>query len=156
MNWTDPFASGTFNSGQGGGTSPTFEVNAFGVTDAATGIDPNTITYTHAVDFNAAGHPANINGLAFYNDTNRSGPGYNLVNPPNSFTGFNSPASNSSQLEGLMARFWYGDTDPTLTLTGLTPGKRYKVRFFIGGYGGPNFRRSVPTRASPKLAWIVA
>ena len=116
--------------------SPTvFEVNAFGVTDASTGIDPSTITYTHAVDFNAGGHPANINGLAFYNDTNRSGPGYSLVYPTLSYTGYNSPADNSSQLEGLMANFWYFGTNPrTLTLSGLTPGETYKVRFFIGGY----------------------
>lgn len=112
------------------------QITPFGTTDAATGIDPGTITYTHAVDFNAGGTPANINGLAFYNDTNRSGPGYSLVNPTASFTGYNSPASNSSQLEGLMARFWYGDDNVRLTLSGLTPGQTYKVRFFIGGYQG--------------------
>ncbi|MGI9646231.1 MAG: PKD domain-containing protein, partial [Ilumatobacteraceae bacterium] len=99
-------------------TPPALEANAFGVTDASTGIDPSTITYTHAVDFNAAGHPANINGLAFYNATTRSGPGWSLSNPPNSFTGHDSAADNSSQLDGLLANFWYGDANGvTLTLT---------------------------------------
>ena len=117
-----------------------------GTSDADTGIDPTTITYTHAVDFRGADAtptPAVINGLAFADGTNTAGQtdantgnGFGLAGVGNAFGGDNTGvwADPGSGLEELTRDFYFGGNPGTLTLSDLTPGETYKLRLFVAGY----------------------
>lgn len=114
----------------------TFNVNAFASnTDAASGLSTSP-TYTHLVDVNKDGDTANINGVIFDNTL----ADYKLTGPNRNFTGYNSPADdmNGGGLDTLLNNFRYtSDATPgVLTLNNLTPGVQYKLRLYIGGYGG--------------------
>ncbi|NRA24760.1 MAG: DUF2341 domain-containing protein, partial [Oleispira sp.] len=119
-------------------------VTLAGNDDAATGIDPLSITYTHAVDFRGAATsqtPANINGLAFTDGLNtssqtdiNSGKGFGLAGPSSEYDN-NTAAAENSGLRDLFKEFYYaGGASHTLTLSGLTGGESYKVRFFVAGW----------------------
>lgn len=116
----------------------TFNVNPFANgLDSSTGISTSP-TYTHLVDVNKDSDTAVINGVTFDNTLAN----YTLTGPNRNFTNYNSPADNASGLEVLLQNFRYtsgtGPATSELILSGLTPGVQYKLRLYIGGYGGNN------------------
>ena len=98
--------------------------------DASSGIS-NSITYTHLVDVNTNDGGATINGVFFDNTGS-----YTLNGAGNTFQNYDSPADNASGLEDLLDDFLYNGNPATLTLSGLTPGETYKLRLYVGGFGG--------------------
>jgi len=126
---------------------PEFTTVTFtGSTDADTGIDPGTITYTHAVDFqgaNASHTPATINGLAFTDGTDTAGQtdattgkGFGLTDMTSEWESATGVyADNGTGLQELLKEFYSGSVG-TLTLSDLTGGETYKVRFFVSDNSG--------------------
>jgi hypothetical protein len=98
--------------------------------DSSSGISA-TITYTHKIDVNKDADTAVINTVSFDNTG-----AYTLTGPGNNFPNYNSPADNGSGLDVLMNNFKYGGQPATLTLTGLAAGETYKLRLYVGGFGG--------------------
>ena len=113
--------------------------------DAGTGISSNKV-YTHKLDFGTRSSPATvINGVTFDKVTTVSGTlnGYGWVNFPPLAHGGNSPeglhgVATNSGIYNLLYDMDYGLQFPgsaTMQLTGLTPGKRYEVRFYNRAWG---------------------
>ena len=91
--------------------------------DAGTGIGG---MYTHAVDLNAGGTPAVINGVTFEDANATSGANWSLTGVPNPFPG----AGTGSDNDELLSDFYYNGNPGVLTLTGLTPGQGYDLRLY--------------------------
>ena len=122
--------------------------------DADTGIDSN-LTYTHAIDFGSGG-TAVVNGVTF-----------GVVTAPGAFpapTGTSQTVGTGSHDIPGVNGGWEGATNVTgnfrqvqkdmvaggsgtnvVTLTGLTPGETYKIRFYhmAWGFGGGDRRIAV-------------
>src|SRR5687768_15451352 len=102
--------------------------------DEASGVSP-ALTYTHLVDLNSDDDGATINGVAFPAG-GAAGNQYTLTGATNLFQNHNSPAPDGSGLDDLLDDFFYGGNPGRLTLTGLTPQVPYRLRLFVGGFGG--------------------
>jgi len=105
--------------------------------DATTGISTSK-TYTHLLDFGTRASPATvINGVAFNKSVATFGSinGYGWTNFPATPHGGNVPPTVpvDSGIYNLLYDMDYGLQYPgsaTMSLTGLTPGKRYEVRLY--------------------------
>jgi autotransporter-associated beta strand protein len=121
--------------------------------DATTGIS-STKTYTHAVDFAAGGTPASINGVAFENATTTTGSNWSLANTTNTVAG-----DSSTNIDGLLSDYFEGFVSelslPTLTLTGLTPGRNYELRLYQKNTTGPNDRYQTFTLTADGTSQII-
>jgi fibronectin-binding autotransporter adhesin len=121
---------------QGGTRYPTYAEPTF-VTftnDATCGISASKV-YTHKLDFGNAG-AATVNGVAFTKTNGTYGVvnGYGWTNfPPMSTSGRPESIglSSANGMYSLLNDFNYNlPAGGTMKLTGLTPGKRYEVRFY--------------------------
>ena len=101
--------------------------------DVSSGIS-NSINSTHLIDVRKDADTANINGVIFDNTVGAGN--YTLSPGGGNFGGNNSPADNASGLDVLMNNFHYGGNPSTLELRNLTPGQEYKLRLYVGGWGG--------------------
>ena len=120
---------------------------ANGATPAATDLNSGIslgIQYTHLADLLSDDGGAVINGVTFPAAVN-SGPGGGTVGTFSlsaglTFQNFNSPATDGSGLDDLMDDFYHsGGVNggvASLTLSGLTPGITYRLRLYVGGFGG--------------------
>lgn len=104
--------------------------------DADSGISAGKL-YTHKVNFNASEAASTVvNGVAFENDTNRSGLNWVL-------NGAGSAAGGGHHVVGdggtLVNNIFHGQ-DAALTLTGLTPGEDYILTKYTRGWGNPGGR----------------
>ena len=133
--WGNPFA------GFSGGSAWEFTTGAFVInnfadgSDAATGIGATT-SYTHLVDIlKDDADTAVINGVPFANTL----ADYTLVGPTNDYTEVNlmNGADPGSGMRHLLNHFRYGGTSQALTISGLTPGKTYRLRIYVSGWNGP-------------------
>ncbi len=105
--------------------------------DAGTEISTSKV-YTHLLDFGTRSSPATvINGVAFTKTSAQTSSvnGYGWVNFPPSPHGGNVPPTvpAGSGIYNLLYDMNYGYQFPgaaTMQLNGLTPGKRYEVRFY--------------------------
>ena len=118
---------------------------AFFTNDLSTGISSSK-TYTHKIDFGTRSSPATvINGVTFDKVTTASGTlnGYGWANFPSGSHGGSAPSGDhgvptDSGIYNLLYDMDYGLSWPnpaTMQLTGLTPGKRYEVRFYNRSWG---------------------
>ena len=106
--------------------------------DADCGVSPDK-TYTHLIDFGGNATLATVNGVTFNKETAVTGPsfGCSWVNAPTTTSHAGGNLTNigvpSNQgIYNLLNDFCYGGPyGPTvMTLTGLTIGKTYEVRFY--------------------------
>jgi autotransporter-associated beta strand protein len=105
--------------------------------DAGTEISTSKV-YTHKLDFGTRSSPATvINGVSFTKSAAQNGAvnGFGWVNFPPSSHGGNAPPTVplGSGIYNLLYDMDYGYQYPgsvTMQLNGLTPGKRYEVRFY--------------------------
>ena len=112
--------------------------------DATSGVSPD-LTYTHLADLTSDDGGAVINGVTFPAATNAGAGGGGTVSTfnltaPSVFQNFNSPAPDGGGLDDLLDDFYHsggiGNGSASLTLTGLTPGVPYRLRLYVGGFGG--------------------
>ena len=121
--------------------------------DADSGLSPDKL-YTHLVDFGSNTNLATVNGVTFNKETAVTGPafGYSWVNAPATTphaggnTG-NIGVPSSQGIFNLINDFCYGGPyGPTaMTLTGLTTGKWYEVRFYHRKWGADQARNTTMT-----------
>jgi len=113
--------------------------------DAGSGISASH-TYTHLIDLNGDTSPATINGVPFESDAYFSSEYISGTNFSLTKTGVYTYAAASTGsdtgMAGLVSNFYYlGSPQPgsleTLTLTGLTSGLPYYLRFYIAVGWGP-------------------
>ena len=107
--------------------------------DAASGVSPS-ISYTHLADFNSDDGGAVINGVTFPAAT-AAGANFNLARAGNTFQNHNSPAPDGSGMDDLLDDFFFGagggpPITSSLTVSNLTPGVPYRLRMYVGGFGG--------------------
>ncbi len=110
--------------------------------DATSGVDTGYL-YTHAYNFGAAAN-ADINGLVFTGlaGGNPSVPGVFAVNGSGNV--FNNDANNLPDGTGsrtLANDFIYGGAPGSLTLYGLTPGRKYLLTLFSVAFEGSGARK---------------
>ncbi len=106
--------------------------------DADSGID-GTYTYTCAVNFN--GGAVSVNGAAFdaHNGTARSGSGWSVGAAPEGLgrhAGRGANLNMTGNSTNLANPFIYNANPRTVTITGLTPGRRYITTFYAFGWEG--------------------
>jgi hypothetical protein len=96
--------------------------------------------YTHKVNFNASESASTIvNGVAFENDTNRTGLNWTLAGALGAAGGSHHVAGDGG---ALVQNMYFGSTPTSvLTLTGLTPGTNYVLTKYTRGWGAPGGRR---------------
>jgi hypothetical protein len=110
----------------------------------------STRTYTHKIGLNRSGSFTTINGVTFTAPGSgiTGGANWSLTGATSAFTnngngnGANNLTSPSGSRE-LCTEFFYGANDngkSRLTLTGLTAGQAYTVRFYTTGFGAPGDR----------------
>ena len=104
--------------------------------DATSEISASKV-YTHKLDFGNGTPAANINGVLFTKTAAQNGSvnGFGWVNFPPTFHVGNGPPTvpPGSGIYNLLSDMDYGYQNPgsvTMQLNGLTPGKRYEVRFY--------------------------
>ena len=106
--------------------------------DADCGVSPDK-TYTHLIDFGGSATLATVNGVTFNKETAVTGPsfGCSWVNAPaasshqgGNLTNIGVPSNQG--IFNLINDFCYGGSygPAVMTLTGLTTGKTYEVRFY--------------------------
>ena len=118
---------------------------AFFTNDLSTGISAAK-SYTHKIDFGTRSSPATvINGVTFDKVQTANGAinGYGWTNFPAGSHAGNAPSGvpTDSGIYNLLYDMDYGLSYPdpaTMQLTGLTPGKRYEVRFYNRVWGAGN------------------
>ena len=111
--------------------------------DATSGVS-STVTYTHLADLTSNDGGAVINGVTFPATANAGTGGGTVgtftLTAPSAFQDFNSPAPDGGGLDDLLDDFYHsggiGNGSASLTLTGLTPGVPYRLRMYVGGFGG--------------------
>jgi predicted esterase len=98
-------------------------------------------TYTHAINFNASS-TVTVNGVAFGTGTGNGGgaqaaKNYTFSAFSHTFTNFNSSATGG--IHTLLATYGTNTSSASyaLTLTGLTPGRRYTLALFTNSAHGP-------------------
>ena len=107
--------------------------------DAASGVSPS-ITYTHLADLTSDDGGATINGVNFPAAT-ATGANFTLNRAGSTFQNHNSPAPDGSGMDDLLDDFFFGaaggpPVTSSLSVTNLTPGVPYRLRLYVGGFGG--------------------